>query len=102
MRPDFVFSDASVSPSFFFTTPAKKPRTERGCQSVIFEIAVLVRLGAAPLPPPSRSGPVHWCTKNGAGNSAVSRFRRRHRDALRKKQRRALGPSSAAARHCPP
>ena len=50
----------------------------------------LVRLGAAPLLPPSRSEPVHWCTKNGAGNSAVSRFRRRHRDALRKKQRRAL------------
>jgi hypothetical protein len=22
MRPDFVFSEASVSPSFFFTTPA--------------------------------------------------------------------------------
>jgi hypothetical protein len=34
MRPDFVFSERSVSPSFFFTTPAKKPRTEFGCQPV--------------------------------------------------------------------
>src|SRR6516225_12498094 len=42
MRPDFVFSDASVSPSFFFTTPAKKPRTECGCQPVAFEIAAMV------------------------------------------------------------
>src|SRR6516165_1750508 len=42
MRPDFVFSEASVSPSFFFTTPAKKPRTECGCQPVIFEIAAMV------------------------------------------------------------
>src|SRR6516165_9222395 len=42
MRPDFVFSDARVSPSFFFTTPAKKPRTECGCQPVTFEIAAMV------------------------------------------------------------
>src|SRR6516225_4658994 len=42
MRPDLVFSDSSVSPSFFFTTPAKKPRTECGCQPVAFEIAVMV------------------------------------------------------------
>src|SRR3974390_1363408 len=42
MRPDFVFSDASVSPSLFFTTPAKKPRTEWGCQPVTFEIAAMV------------------------------------------------------------
>src|SRR6516162_2530569 len=42
MRPDFVFSDSSVSPSFFFTTPAKKPRTECGCHPVIFEIAAMV------------------------------------------------------------
>src|SRR6516165_7742545 len=42
MRPDLVFSDSSVSPSFFFTTPAKKPRTECGCQPVTFEIAAMV------------------------------------------------------------
>src|SRR6516162_5324517 len=42
MRPDFVFSEASVSPSFLFTTPAKKPRTECGCQPVTFEIAAMV------------------------------------------------------------
>src|SRR3974390_3134186 len=42
MRPDFVFSDSSVSPSFFFTTPARKPRTECGCQPVTFEIAAMV------------------------------------------------------------
>src|SRR5262249_27890355 len=42
MRPDFVFSDSSVSPSFFFTTPAKKPRTECGCHPVTFEIAAMV------------------------------------------------------------
>src|SRR6516162_8254375 len=42
MRPDFDFSDSSVSPSFFFTTPAKKPRTECGCQPVTFEIAAMV------------------------------------------------------------
>src|SRR6185369_3786230 len=42
MRPDFVFLDSSVNPSFFFTTPAKKPRTECGCQPVTFEIAAIV------------------------------------------------------------
>src|SRR6516165_10847576 len=42
MRPDFVFSDSSISPSFFFTTPAKKPRTECGCHPVTFEIAHVV------------------------------------------------------------
>src|SRR6516165_4961960 len=42
MRPDLVFSDSSASPSFFFTTPAKKPRTECGCQPVTFEIAAMV------------------------------------------------------------
>src|SRR6516225_6549797 len=42
MRPDFLFSDSSVSPSFFFTTPAKKPRTECGCQPVAFETAAMV------------------------------------------------------------
>src|SRR6516164_10631153 len=42
MRPDFVFSDSSVSPSFFFTTPAKKPRTEWGCHPVTFEMAAMV------------------------------------------------------------
>src|SRR6516165_12023659 len=42
MRPDFVFSEASVNPSFFFTIPAKKPRTECGCQPVAFEIAAMV------------------------------------------------------------
>jgi hypothetical protein len=42
MWPDLDFSDPSVSPSFFFTTPAKKPRTECGCQPVTFEIAAMV------------------------------------------------------------
>src|SRR6516165_3075373 len=51
MRPDFVFSDSSVSPSFFFTTPAKKPRTECGCHPVTFEIAAMV------VPPLARSRP---------------------------------------------
>src|SRR5215471_9902012 len=51
MRPDFVFLDSSVSPSFFFTTPAKKPRTECGCQPVTFEIAAMV------VPPLDRSRP---------------------------------------------
>src|SRR5215472_15470796 len=51
MRTDFVFSDSSVSPSFFFTTPAKKPRTECGCHPVIFEIAATV------VPPLARSRP---------------------------------------------
>ena len=49
MRPDFVFSDSSVSPSFFFTTPAKKPRTECGCQPVARTIAAIVA------PPRARS-----------------------------------------------
>src|SRR6516162_9910594 len=51
MRPDFVFSDSSVSPSLFFTTPAKKPRTECGCQPVTFEMAAIV------VPPLVRSRP---------------------------------------------
>src|SRR6516164_10565581 len=51
MRPDFVFSDSSVSPSFFFTIPAKKPRTECGCHPVTFEIAAMV------VPPLARSRP---------------------------------------------
>src|SRR6516165_8419963 len=42
MRPDLVFSEESISPSLFFTTPAKKPRTECGCQPVTFEIAAMV------------------------------------------------------------
>src|SRR5215471_18839568 len=42
MRPDFVFSHVSVSPSFFLTTPARKPRTECGCQPVTFEMAAIV------------------------------------------------------------
>src|SRR5215470_19615726 len=42
MRPDLVFSDSSVSPSFFLTTPARKPRTECGCQPVTFEMAAIV------------------------------------------------------------
>src|SRR6516162_8931513 len=42
MRPDLVFSASSVRPSFFFTTPAKKPRTECGCQPVTFEMAAMV------------------------------------------------------------
>src|SRR5215831_5270241 len=52
MRPDFVFSDSSVSPSFFFTTPAKKPRTECGCHLVIFEMAGMV------VPPLAWSRPI--------------------------------------------
>src|SRR5262249_33849239 len=51
MRPDFVFSDVSVSPSFFFTTPVKNPRTECGCHPVVFEIAAMV------VPPLARSRP---------------------------------------------
>src|SRR6516165_11290266 len=49
MRPDLVLLDVSVSPSFFFTTPAKKPRTECGCQPVTFETAAMV------VPPLDRS-----------------------------------------------
>jgi|SRR6516162_6189136 len=41
MRPDFVFSDTRNSPSFFFTTPARNPRTEWGCHPVVFEIAAI-------------------------------------------------------------
>src|SRR5215469_14582405 len=51
MRPDFVFSDSSASPSFFFTTPAKKPRTECGRHPVTFEIVAMV------VPPLDRSRP---------------------------------------------
>src|SRR6516165_6981208 len=42
MRPDFVFLDTRNSPSFFFTTPARNPRTEWGCHPVVFEIAAMV------------------------------------------------------------
>src|SRR5215813_11277005 len=42
MRPDLVFSDVTLSPSFFFTTPARKPRTECSCQPVTFEMAAIV------------------------------------------------------------
>src|SRR5262245_20618843 len=55
MRPDLVFSDSSVSPSFFFTTPAKKPRTECGCQPVIFEMAAMVAPPLAWSRPSTRS-----------------------------------------------
>src|SRR6516165_442288 len=55
MRPDFVFSDSSVSPSFFFTIPAKKPRTECGCQPVTFEIAEMVVPSLACSRPRTRS-----------------------------------------------
>ena len=51
MRLDFEVLDSSVSRSFFFTTPAKKPRTECGCQPVTFEIAAMV------VPPLDRSRP---------------------------------------------
>src|SRR6516164_8369232 len=49
MRPGFVFSDVRFSLSFFFTTPAKKPRTECGCQPVARAIAAIVA------PPRARS-----------------------------------------------
>jgi acetyl-CoA C-acetyltransferase len=39
MRPDLVFLDVSVSPSFSFTTPAKKPRTECGCAKAGLSLA---------------------------------------------------------------
>ena len=42
LGPEPIFSDARLSPSFFFTTPAKKPRTECGCQPVTFMIAAIV------------------------------------------------------------
>src|ERR1700682_5012548 len=42
MRSSPTFSDTRFSLSFFFTTPAKKPRTECCCQSVTFMIAAIV------------------------------------------------------------
>src|ERR1700733_5287771 len=42
MRSPSTLSEASVNPSFFLTTPAKKPRTECCCQSVAFMIAAMV------------------------------------------------------------
>src|SRR5215471_19541393 len=42
MRSPFVFSDLSASPSFLWTTPAKKPRTECCCQPVAFMMAGIV------------------------------------------------------------
>src|SRR5205807_336947 len=42
MRSPLVFSDVSVKPSFFRTTPAKKPRTECCCQPVAFMMAAIV------------------------------------------------------------
>src|SRR3979490_1754504 len=42
MRPPSVFSEMRLRPSFFLTTPAKKPRTECCCQSVAFMIAAIV------------------------------------------------------------
>src|ERR1700730_17314801 len=42
MRSPSILSEASVKPSFFLTTPAKKPRTECCCQSVAFMIAAMV------------------------------------------------------------
>src|SRR5262249_15702641 len=51
MRPDFVFSDSSLSPSFVLTVPARKPRTECDCHPVIFEMAAMV------VPPVARSRP---------------------------------------------
>src|SRR6185437_6650395 len=55
MRPDFVFSDSSVSPSFFLTVPAKKPRTECGCHPVTFEIVAMVVPSLAWSRPTTRS-----------------------------------------------
>src|ERR1700733_10609167 len=42
MRSSPTFSDTRFSLSFFLTTPAKKPRTECCCQSVVFVIAAIV------------------------------------------------------------
>src|ERR1700694_3949704 len=42
MRSPSILSEASVKPSFFLTTPAKKPRTECCCQSVAFMMAAMV------------------------------------------------------------
>src|SRR5215813_5873331 len=55
MRPDFVFSDSSVSPSFFLTVPVRKPRTECGCHPVIFEMAAMVQPRFAWSRPSTRS-----------------------------------------------
>src|ERR1700738_1803116 len=42
MRWPSTFSETRLRPSFFLTTPAKKPRTECCCQSVAFMIAAIV------------------------------------------------------------
>src|SRR6266436_7080046 len=42
MRSPSAFSDVSVKPSLFRTTPAKKPRTECCCHPVAFMIAAIV------------------------------------------------------------
>src|ERR1700757_2417640 len=42
MRSSPGFSDKSVRPSFLRTTAVKKPRTEWGCQPVVFMIVVIV------------------------------------------------------------
>src|SRR3982074_797078 len=42
MRGSSTFSETRLRSSFFFTTPAKKPRTECCCQSVAFMIAAIV------------------------------------------------------------
>src|SRR5215471_10913446 len=55
MRPDLVFSDTRNSPSFFFTTPARNPRTEWGCHPVVFEIAAIVTPSFARRRPSTRS-----------------------------------------------
>src|SRR5690606_25924644 len=41
-RPASVFLDSKLNPSFFRTTPAKKPRTECCCQPVAFMMAAMV------------------------------------------------------------
>src|SRR2546430_11301336 len=42
MRSPLAFSDVSVKPSFFRTTPARKPRTECCCHPVAVMIAAIV------------------------------------------------------------
>src|SRR3981081_4463168 len=42
MRCPSAFSERMLRPSFFLTTPAKKPRTECCCQSVAFMTAAMV------------------------------------------------------------
>src|ERR1700716_4596582 len=42
MRRPSTFSETRLRSSFFFTTPAKKPRTECCCQPVAFMIATIV------------------------------------------------------------